>query len=224
MACQSVDMQTLSTQEFLDARLDDWRKLAQGLHTRYVIPDFAAGAAFVSAVAEAAEAVNHHPDVTLRYGHVDLSLSTHEDGRWVTVKDVELARQISELAARHGLRPEPRAVAQLEVGLDTADEFGISPFWAVLLTGDAANKVFDSVLDPSDRVPNIWFQTTQAHQTPRQRWHFDLWLAPEVADERIAAAVAAGGTVVDDEHAPSFTVLADPEGNRVCICTCLDRP
>jgi 4a-hydroxytetrahydrobiopterin dehydratase len=31
--------------------------------------------------------------------------------------------------------------------------------------------------------------------------------------------VAAGGTVVDDSEAPSFTVLADPQGNRVCICT-----
>ena len=35
--------------------------------------------------------------------------------------------------------------------------------------------------------------------------------------------MAAGGTVVDDSAAPSFTVLADPEGNKVCICTALDR-
>jgi catechol 2,3-dioxygenase-like lactoylglutathione lyase family enzyme len=56
-----------------------------------------------------------------------------------------------------------------------------------------------------------------------QRWHFDLWLAPEAAEERIAAAVAAGGSVVDDSQAPSFTVLADPDGNKVCVCTCLER-
>jgi 4a-hydroxytetrahydrobiopterin dehydratase len=29
--------------------------------------------------------------------------------------------------------------------------------------------------------------------------------------------------VVDDSEAPSFTVLSDAEGNRVCICTVLDR-
>ena len=46
---------------------------------------------------------------------------------------------------------------------------------------------------------------------------------PEVADARIAAAVAAGGTVVDDSEAPSFTVLADPDGNKVCVCTSLER-
>jgi 4a-hydroxytetrahydrobiopterin dehydratase len=73
------------------------------------------------------------------------------------------------------------------------------------------------------RVPSLWFQATDDHETSRQRWHFDLWLAPEVADERIAAAVAAGGSLVDGSSAPSFTVLADPEGNRVCVCTAMGR-
>jgi 4a-hydroxytetrahydrobiopterin dehydratase len=40
---------------------------------------------------------------------------------------------------------------------------------------------------------------------------------------QITAAVAAGGSVVDDSQAPSFTVLADPDGNRVCVCTCFER-
>lgn len=51
----------------------------------------------------------------------------------------------------------------------------------------------------------------------------DLWLAPEAARTRIPAAVAAGGTVVDDSASPSYTVLADPEGNRVCVCTAVGR-
>jgi 4a-hydroxytetrahydrobiopterin dehydratase len=72
-------------------------------------------------------------------------------------------------------------------------------------------------------VPLLWFQHTDAHETPRQRFHLDLWVPHDVAEDRIAAAVAAGGRVVDDENAPSFVVLADPEGNRVCVCTCLDR-
>jgi 4a-hydroxytetrahydrobiopterin dehydratase len=72
-------------------------------------------------------------------------------------------------------------------------------------------------------VPNVWFQKTGPHRLPRQRWHIDLWLAPEVAAERIAAAVAAGGALVSDAGAPSFTVLADPDGNKVCVCTALDR-
>jgi hypothetical protein len=37
------------------------------------------------------------------------------------------------------------------------------------------------------------------------------------------AAVAAGGTLVSDDEAPAFWVLADPEGNRMCLCTWQER-
>ena len=216
-------MEKLSTQEILDAGLDDWRKLAQALHARYRIADFKAGAAFVAAIAEAAEAAGHHPDVKMTDGVVDVSLCTHEDGLWVTQKDIDMAREITEIARQNGLEPEPTAVTQLEMALDTAHEDGVAPFWSVLLTGSPDNKIYDSIFDPTGRVPSMWFQGTSEHETPRQRWHFDVWLAPEVADGRIAAAVAAGGSVFDDSHAPSFTVLADPDGNKVCVATCLER-
>jgi 4a-hydroxytetrahydrobiopterin dehydratase len=216
-------MENLSTQQILDAGLDDWRKLAQALHARYRITDFSAGAAFAVAVAEAAGAARHYPDLKVTDGAVDVSLCTREDGLWVTEQDIGMARKISEIAREKGLAAEPAAVAQLEIALDTADENGVGPFWSALLTGSPDNKIYDSVFDPAGRVPGLWFQATSDHEAPRQRWHFDLWLAPEAAEERIAAAVAAGGSVVDDSEAPSFTVLADPDGNRVCVCTCLER-
>jgi 4a-hydroxytetrahydrobiopterin dehydratase len=216
-------MEKLSTQEILDAGLDDWRKLAQGLHARYRIADFKTGAAFVAAVAEAAAAAGHNPDLRLTPGVIDISLCTREDGLWVTRKDTGMARQVSQIARDLGLKPEPSAVAQLEVALDTASEERVGPFWSVLLTGSPGNKVHDSVFDPTSRVPGLWFQPTSEHETPRQRWHFDLWLAPEAAQERITAAITHGGHMIDDSQAPAFTVLADPDGNKVCICTCLNR-
>jgi 4a-hydroxytetrahydrobiopterin dehydratase len=216
-------MEKLSTREILDAGLDDWRLLAQALHARYRVADFSAGAAFAGAVAEAAEVAGHHPGLKLTQRVVDVSVCTREDGLWVTRKDLDLAREISEIARQQGLEAEPAAVAQLEMALDTWNENSVGPFWSVLLTGSPDNKIHDSVFDPTSRVPGLWFQGTDVHETPRQRWHFDLWLAPEVAPERIEAAVAQGGSVVDDSEAPSFTVLADPNGNKVCVCTCLGR-
>jgi 4a-hydroxytetrahydrobiopterin dehydratase len=53
--------------------------------------------------------------------------------------------------------------------------------------------------------------------------YLDLWLPPEVVPARIEAALAAGGTVTYSEEAPAFTVLADPQGNKVCLCTYLHR-
>jgi 4a-hydroxytetrahydrobiopterin dehydratase len=212
-------VEKLNNQEVRDAGLSDWRKLAQALHARYSIPNYDVAATFITAVARVAEADGHHPDLVIKHSVIDVSLCTHEDGLWVTQKDIDMARKISDIAREIGLVPRPSEVTQLEIALDTAQEDRAGTFWSVLLTGRPDNKIYDSVFDPTGRVPGLWFQGTDVHETPRQRWHFDVWLAPEVTEERIAAAVAAGGSVVDDAGAPSFTVLADPEGNRVCVCT-----
>ncbi|WGW10947.1 4a-hydroxytetrahydrobiopterin dehydratase [Saxibacter everestensis] len=215
-------MENLTNQQIIDARLDDWRKLAQALHARFLTDDFVTGLRFVTVVAEAAEAAGHHPDVTLTYPLVDLKLISHDVGS-ITQRDVDLARQISEIAREQGISAEPTAVTQFELALDTADLADVGPFWAAVLTGSVDALTADEVRDATGRVPSLWFQGTEAHEIPRQRFHVDLWVPHDVADERIAAAVAAGGRVVDDEQAPSFVVLADPEGNKVCVCTILDR-
>ncbi len=54
----------------------------------------------------------------------------------------------------------------------------------------------DTVFAPTGQLPSMWFQGTEPHEVPRQRWHLDVWVAPEVAAVRIAAAVAAGGNKV----------------------------
>jgi 4a-hydroxytetrahydrobiopterin dehydratase len=205
------------------AGLDDWRKLGQAIHARFDVPSYARAAELVAAIAEAADAAGHEPDVHVAPGAVDVALCTRESGRWVTPADLELAARISDVARALGLTPRPAAVTQLELALDTADEAGVAPFWSALLTGSEDSRVFDSIFDATDRVPSVWFQPSDSRQADRQRWHFDVWVAPEALEERIAAAVAAGGTIVDDRPAPSFTVLADGDGNRVCLCTTTGR-
>lgn len=215
-------MEKLGSRQILDAHLDDWRKLRQALHARFLTGDFASGFTFVKAVTEAAERVDHHPDVTLTYQFVDLRLISH-DVSALTQRDIDLARRISEIAGEQGVGTDPSAPTELELALDTADLAAVGPFWAALLTGrpDTLGEV--DVVDPTGRVPSLWFQHTDADETPRQRFHIDLWVPHDVAEERIAAALAAGGEMVDDENAPAFVVLADPEGNKACVCTCLDR-
>jgi 4a-hydroxytetrahydrobiopterin dehydratase len=47
--------------------------------------------------------------------------------------------------------------------------------------------------------------------------HVDVSVAREVAEERLAAALAAGGRIVEQSEAPAAWILADRAGNKVCI-------
>jgi pterin-4a-carbinolamine dehydratase len=135
--------------QIAQAGLTDWRKLAQGLHARYLTADFGAGARFVTAVGEAGDAIGHHPRVSMGPAHVDLKLVTDDaiyrdddDGteyviEWVTQQDVDLARRVTQIAADLGLAADPASVSDIELGLDTARSATIAPVWAALLTGDA---------------------------------------------------------------------------------------
>jgi 4a-hydroxytetrahydrobiopterin dehydratase len=69
-------MDMLRGAEIAEARLTDWRKLAQGLHARYLVADFGTATRFVAAVGEAGDALGHHPTVSMGQGYVDLKLSS----------------------------------------------------------------------------------------------------------------------------------------------------
>jgi 4a-hydroxytetrahydrobiopterin dehydratase len=207
----------LTNQQVLELELPGWRPLLGRLHTRISTRDFVTGLDLVNAIGAAAEAMNHHPDLDLRYGHLDVALSSHDVGG-ITERDVTLARRISQLADEGGMHSRPELAQTLEIALDTADRSRIMPFWQAVY-GLSVGGGGDEVVDPDGVLPSLWFQDTDAHGEPRQRFHLDVWVPTEVAAGRIAGAVAAGGTLVSDAEAPSFTVLADPDGNRVCICT-----
>ena len=228
----------LTGSQIAEANLTDWRKLGQGLHARYVVRDFGTGARFVAAVGEAGDALQHHPRVTVDDGYVDLRLvsddaiyrddeGTEHVVEWVTQKDVDLARRVTEIAAEQGVVADPASVTTIELALDTAHSALIAPVWAALLTGSTGARgrgtIGDDVRDATGQVPVLWFQDTDEHETPRQRFHVDVWVPADVAEQRIAAAVAAGGIVVDDSQAPSYTVIADQDGNKACVCTAQER-
>ena len=214
-------MSALNGQHVADDGLDGWVNLLGGLQTRIATPDFAAGLALVDAIGAAAEEADHHPDLGLRYRCVDVRVSSHDVGG-ITGRDVRLARRVTALATAAGLRTATVGVTRLELGLDSPDAAAVLPFWgAVLGLADEAGRG-DELVDPAGALPTLWFQRSGSEE-PRQRWHPDLWVDPAEVRPRIDAAVAAGGTLVDDAQAPAFWVLADPEGNRVCLCTWQSR-
>lgn len=71
------------------------------LRGSYATGDFAGAVRLLDRVAEAADAMNHHPDVRIGYGTIAFELSSHDAGG-VTDRDVTLARRIQELADAAG--------------------------------------------------------------------------------------------------------------------------
>jgi 4a-hydroxytetrahydrobiopterin dehydratase len=216
-----MDQTRVSAAEFAALEgLDDWRFVLGAITAEYRAGSYQAAASLIEAVAEAAEAAHHHPDVDLRYpGFVRFVLATHSAGS-LTVLDVDLARTISELAARAGAEPTRAGLQALEVAIDTMDADRIRPFWAAAL-GYRDDGGY--LVDPRRIGPPFWFQQMDEPRTERGRFHIDISLPHDVAEARMAAAIAAGGRLVTDRYARSWWVLADADGNEACISTWQDR-
>ncbi len=210
-------MPVLTPTQIAEEQLAGWVLIVRALEARFQTRGFARGLELVDRIGAAAEEADHHPDVTLTWPTVLVRLWSH-DSRGVTERDIALARTISAIAAELGVEATPRRTSNIEYALDAADVGSVGPFWAAVLGYDWDEEHLE-VVDPDGRMPTVWFQDTEAGDPPRQRWHPDIHVAPEVAAERIASALAAGGRLVSEAQAPSFTILADPEGNQVCVCT-----
>ncbi len=77
--------------------LPGWARRGEVLTKTFTFPTFAAGIDFVQRVATAADDVNHHPDIDIRYTKITIALSTHDSGG-LTQKDIDLAGVIEQLS------------------------------------------------------------------------------------------------------------------------------
>ncbi|GHD05639.1 4a-hydroxytetrahydrobiopterin dehydratase [Zhihengliuella salsuginis] len=86
--------QKLSPSEIAEAGLAGWRLADETLTAHFQTQDFATGLDLVNRIGGSAEEANHHPDITLTYPEVGVTLSSHDVGG-ITSRDVDLARIIS---------------------------------------------------------------------------------------------------------------------------------
>jgi 4a-hydroxytetrahydrobiopterin dehydratase len=216
---------TLLAEQDIKAGLaaSEWQRDGQAIAREWTFEDFGQAIAFVNRVAGAAEAANHHPDITLTYTDVIVALSSH-DVHGITRRDLDLARRVSARAAELGIEADVSGLTQLELGLDTVHGEELAPFYAALLGADI---VRGEPVDNSGQVPTVWWQdphdTDQSLALPeqqfQQRWHFDVWVAEDEAQHRLQAVLDAGGRLVSEVAAPAYWVVEDADGNRSCICT-----
>jgi len=229
MADTAQDLRSSVVTEAVDAR--HWRVILRRLRATFTTPDFATGAALVARIAAAADEANHHPDVLLRWGQVTVTSRSH-DVEGLTQRDIDLANAISAIADELGLGSAVPRSEILEIAVDALDIPAVRPFWAAVfgyeeatvlpfdgLPADSSADDYVELRDPAGVGPTVWFQQMDAPRPQRNRIHFDIAVPHDEAETRVQAAVAAGGRLLSDDRAPAFWVLADPEGNEVCVCT-----
>ncbi len=188
--------------------------------------------AAISACGAGADGADGHLRVDLRPGRVELSLQTAAVAG-LTEADIALSRRITDAVSALGLattgvmtRGDRRSTQMLEIAIDAMDIPAIRPFWkAVLAYADEPGRdgPEDAIVDPAWQGPAIWFQQMDEPRRQRNRIHFDITVPHDEAEARIQAALAAGGALVSDEAARAFWILADAEGNEICVCTWQDR-
>ena len=205
--------------------VEDWRVVGEGVCAYFRTGSFATGARFLGAISELAGLDDyHHPDVDVRYGGMTVRLITILDGYYgLTERDVELARQSSAVARELGLPADPSVVQNVQVSIDALVGPEVLPFWRAVLGYCDRGDYPEDLIDPRGRGPLVYFQQMDAPRPQRNRIHLDVWVAHDQAETRVAAAIAAGGRLVSDDHAPSWWVLTDAEGNEACVCTWLVR-
>jgi 4a-hydroxytetrahydrobiopterin dehydratase len=80
-------------------KLQGWSVESSELRKKFTFKSFMPGIEFVNQIAHAAEAAGHHPDITINYNVVGITLSTHSEGG-ITEKDFALAAKIDEIHSK----------------------------------------------------------------------------------------------------------------------------
>ena len=75
--------------------LTGWTRKGESLVKTFAFPTFMEGITFVDRVAVAAEKMDHHPDLDIRYTKISVTLSTHSAGG-IAGNDVALAREMEK--------------------------------------------------------------------------------------------------------------------------------
>jgi 4a-hydroxytetrahydrobiopterin dehydratase len=128
---------------------------------------------------------------------------------------IELARAVSAVARSSGAVADRGAVQEVQVAIATRPDAADVGFWRAVL--GYAPKSDDNGVDPLGHGSTVWMQELDPAKPLRHAMHVDVSVAREHAEARLAAALAAGGRIVDESAAPASWILADPAGNKVCI-------
>jgi 4a-hydroxytetrahydrobiopterin dehydratase len=201
--------------DFLDAEgVEDWVVLHGGAAAVFRVASLSEAARLAEAVAKAPGIAGAGVVLTIADASVTVRLS--RDIWNLEGYHVQLARAVSAVAQEHGAAPDRGAVQEVQVAIAAKRDATDIGFWRAVL--GYIPMAEDNAVDPLGHGSTVWMQELDHAKPLSHAMHIDVSVAREQVKARLEAAVAAGGRIVDESHAPSHWTLADRAGNRVCIC------
>jgi 4a-hydroxytetrahydrobiopterin dehydratase len=201
-------------QEFLAAEgVDDWVVLHGGATAVFRVPSLGEAAQLAGAVAHVPGLEGSGALVTIADDRVSVRLSRGVFR--LEERHIDLARAVSAMAWTYGAVADRTSVQEVQLAIAAKPDAVDVGFWRAVL--GYAGLADDNAIDPLGHGSTVWMQELNADKPLRHAMHVDVSVAREEVEARVAAALAAGGRIVDDADAPAGWILADRAGNRVCI-------
>lgn len=194
----------------------EWRVLYGGATAHWRTTSLADGARFAARISVAAHEVGRDPDIDIRPR--DVVVTTRRADGMLDARDVALAQRVSGIARDARLESDPSALQAMQIFVAHAPGADVRPFFEATFGYD---DVGDSdAVDPNRRGIPLAFNPIDG--VGRGRTHIDVSLPADQAEGRVRAALAAGGRLVDDSHAPMWWTVASPDNHGVDIAAWTD--
>jgi 4a-hydroxytetrahydrobiopterin dehydratase len=200
--------------KFLSADgVDDWVVVHGGATAVFRIPSLVEAAQLAEAVARLPGLDGTGALLTIADGRLTARLT--RGVLRLEERHIDLARAVSALARAHGAVADRTGAQEVQLAIAARPDAVDVGFWRAVL--GYAELAEDNAIDPLGHGSTVWIQELDAAKPLRHAMHVDVSVAREQVESRLAAALAAGGRVIDDTAAPAAWILADRAGNRVCI-------
>jgi 4a-hydroxytetrahydrobiopterin dehydratase len=201
-------------QEFLAAEgVADWVVLHGGAMAVFPVSSMTEAVRLADAVSQVSRIDGAGVLMTLADDQLTVRLT--RDMWHLEQRHVDLARAVSAVAQSHGAVADRTRVQEVQLAVAAQPDAVDVGFWRAVLGYAAASD--DNGVDRLGHGSTVWMQQLDPAKPLRHAMHVDVSLAREQAEQRVAAALAAGGRIIVDSGAPAAWILADRAGNRVCI-------
>ena len=199
--------------EFLSADgIDDWVVLHGGPTAVFCVGSLLEAARLAAAVAEVP---GLEPRTILTAASDRLTVKLTREMWGTEARHIQIARAISAVAREHGATADRSAVQEVQLAVAAKPDDIDLGFWRAVL--GYAPMHDDNAIDPLGQGSTVWMQDLKPEKPLRHAMHVDVSVSRDVAEQRLAAALAAGGRIVDESEAPASWILQDRAGNKVCI-------